>query len=268
MFPYFFYQNLHKKGATPKDPRVDTAKATDFGIGFEAKMDAEVAPLVAFNSGEAQLARPKDQGATVDIVCCSTEGQALRSSCRAPRATVCPAEVPPSRASVAVRGQRAVQIVSNPVYDEPARTPESMPHSYRPSISAKGPVPVPVGRRVQVGAEEEEDSEETCSETYMTNAKSRQSLPAPGSVGEQCGCTVQSMAPKRNVQYDPVEASRRKTVAAEALGVTKTAGRKTVTQAFRKHVLKHHPDKGGNTVDFQAINAAYSNLTTATDDRE
>ena len=35
MFPYLFYQNLHKKGATPKDPRVDTAKATDFGIGFE-----------------------------------------------------------------------------------------------------------------------------------------------------------------------------------------------------------------------------------------
>lgn len=35
MFPYFFYQNLHKKGATSKDPHVDTAKATDFGIGFE-----------------------------------------------------------------------------------------------------------------------------------------------------------------------------------------------------------------------------------------
>jgi len=65
-----------------------------------------------------------------------------------------------------------------------------------------------------------------------------------------------------------VEAARRKTVAAEALGVKKTAGRKTVTQAFRKHVLKHHPDKGGNTVAFQAINAAYNNLKTTNDDRE
>jgi len=26
----------------------------------------------------------------------------------------------------------------------------------------------------------------------------------------------------------------------------------SLLQAFRKHVLKHHPDKGGNTVDFQA----------------
>eukprot|EP00439_Symbiodinium_sp_Y106_P066951 s51_g11.t1 len=128
-------------------------------------------------------------------------------------------------------------------HDAPAYRPISAPHSYRPSTSAEGPVA--------------EESEETASETFVTNAGTSR-----GSVVAQ----VQTQGPKLRPSYDPLEAARRKTVAAEALGVRKTAGRKTVTQAFRKQVLAHHPDKGGSTVDFQAINAAYGRMKVASDD--
>lgn len=236
----------------------------DFGIGCEASA-AQVGTLgsrsargYSMMSEGGSLARPVNQGATVDIVCCTSDevppleaprsarpSSCLRSSCRASHAEV-PFEVP--------RSQRAVQILSNPVYDEPLE-PEGLPHSYRPSTSAQGPVPVPFQRQV------DEDSQSTCSETYMTNMPS---LPSQQR-SSVAGCTVQSLAAPSS--YDPIQTARRKTVAAEALGVQKTAGRKTVTQAFRKRVLEHHPDKGGNTVTFQALNAAYSNLT-RTDDRE
>jgi len=183
----------------------------------------------------------------------------------------------------------SVQIITQPDYygeDETELSPDwstpiSAPHSYRPSTSAEGPVAVPVGTSAATSSRPsrgkawlalecpptwangdvhryaEEESEETASETFVTNAGTSR-----GSVVAQ----VQTQGPKLRPSYDPLEAARRKTVAAEALGVRKTAGRKTVTQAFRKQVLAHHPDKGGSTVDFQAINAAYGRMKVASDD--
>jgi len=92
-------------------------QAMDFGIGCQVQMEAEVAPALG-TLGQAQMARPINQGATVDIVCCSTEGQAVpgceaaRSSYSAPvRASVSSTVSP--RASTR-RGERAVQINSTP----------------------------------------------------------------------------------------------------------------------------------------------------------
>jgi len=45
-----------------------------------------------------------------------------------------------------------------------------------------------------------------------------------------------------------------------ALGVPKTATAAEIKQAFRKLASQHHPDKGGDTAKFQAIQAAYAVL--------
>lgn len=45
-----------------------------------------------------------------------------------------------------------------------------------------------------------------------------------------------------------------------ALGVPKTASQPEIKQAFRKLASQHHPDKGGDTAKFQAIQAAYAVL--------
>jgi curved DNA-binding protein len=45
-----------------------------------------------------------------------------------------------------------------------------------------------------------------------------------------------------------------------ALGVPKTASAAEIKQAFRKLASQHHPDKGGDTAKFQAIQAAYATL--------
>ena len=45
-----------------------------------------------------------------------------------------------------------------------------------------------------------------------------------------------------------------------ALGVPKTATATEIKQAFRKLASQHHPDKGGDTAKFQAIQAAYAVL--------
>eukprot|EP00434_Breviolum_minutum_P020109 symbB.v1.2.017732.t3/scaffold1366.1/size123243/8 len=77
-------------------------QAMDFGIGCQVQMDAEVFAPALGTLGQAQMARPINQGATVDIVCCSTEGQvsvpvpAVRSSYSAPvRASVSSTVSPP-----------------------------------------------------------------------------------------------------------------------------------------------------------------------------
>ena len=45
-----------------------------------------------------------------------------------------------------------------------------------------------------------------------------------------------------------------------ALGVTKTATSDEIKRAFRKLASQHHPDKGGDTQKFQAIQEAYATL--------
>ena len=45
-----------------------------------------------------------------------------------------------------------------------------------------------------------------------------------------------------------------------ALGVPRTATTAEIKQAFRKLASQHHPDKGGDTAKFQAIQAAYAVL--------
>jgi DnaJ-class molecular chaperone len=44
------------------------------------------------------------------------------------------------------------------------------------------------------------------------------------------------------------------------LGVTRTATPDEIKRAFRKLASQHHPDKGGDTVKFQEIQAAYDTL--------
>jgi hypothetical protein len=56
------------------------------------------------------------------------------------------------------------------------------------------------------------------------------------------------------------EVSKRRTLAARALGVSKDASRKTVAKAFRDKARVYHPDKGGDTDDFKLVNVAYKRL--------
>ena len=44
------------------------------------------------------------------------------------------------------------------------------------------------------------------------------------------------------------------------LGVPRTATAADIKQAFRRLASQHHPDKGGDTAKFQAIQAAYATL--------
>lgn len=46
----------------------------------------------------------------------------------------------------------------------------------------------------------------------------------------------------------------------KTLGVTKTAAQDEIKSAYRKLASKHHPDKGGNTSEFQKIQTAYDTL--------
>ena len=47
----------------------------------------------------------------------------------------------------------------------------------------------------------------------------------------------------------------------EVLGVSPTASRPEVTEAFRRFAFRHHPDRGGDAVRFQAGVDAYHRLT-------
>ena len=47
----------------------------------------------------------------------------------------------------------------------------------------------------------------------------------------------------------------------ETLGVRPGAGRREVTEAFRRYALRHHPDRGGDPARFQAGVDAYRRLT-------
>lgn len=56
------------------------------------------------------------------------------------------------------------------------------------------------------------------------------------------------------------DVARRPTLAAKALNVSKTAGRRTIAGAFRQGAKSHHPDKGGQKEDFQVLREAYTRL--------
>jgi hypothetical protein len=60
--------------------------------------------------------------------------------------------------------------------------------------------------------------------------------------------------------YSVNDVARRSTLAAQALGVSKSAHRRTVAGAFYKGARKHHPDKGGDKEDFQVLREAYARL--------
>ena len=47
----------------------------------------------------------------------------------------------------------------------------------------------------------------------------------------------------------------------QILGVDKSADDSTIKKAYRKLVVKHHPDKGGNADTFSAISEAYDILS-------
>ena len=46
------------------------------------------------------------------------------------------------------------------------------------------------------------------------------------------------------------------------LGVAEDADQDTIKRAYRKLASQHHPDKGGDTAQFQAIQAAYAAIET------
>jgi curved DNA-binding protein CbpA len=54
-----------------------------------------------------------------------------------------------------------------------------------------------------------------------------------------------------------------RTEAYKVLEVAPGTTKDELKKAYRKLAFKHHPDKGGNTNDFQKINNAYSLLTSS-----
>lgn len=47
----------------------------------------------------------------------------------------------------------------------------------------------------------------------------------------------------------------------DILNISKTASKEEIKKAYRKASLKHHPDRGGNTEEFQKVNRAYEVLS-------
>jgi len=99
-----------------------------------------------------------------------------------------------------------------------------------------------------------------------TTPEPRDRLQRPSTTPEprdrvQSTASQMPMGPSLSHQFQQKDVVGRPTIAAQALGVSKDAGRKTVTKAFREGARQLHPDKGGNTEDMQILNAAYQKLT-------
>lgn len=48
----------------------------------------------------------------------------------------------------------------------------------------------------------------------------------------------------------------------DVLGVRRDASREELAAAYRRHALRHHPDRGGDRATFEAGAAAYRRLAT------
>eukprot|EP00933_Yihiella_yeosuensis_P080708 TRINITY_DN94177_c0_g1_i1.p1 TRINITY_DN94177_c0_g1~~TRINITY_DN94177_c0_g1_i1.p1 ORF type:complete len:590 (+),score=113.25 TRINITY_DN94177_c0_g1_i1:105-1772(+) len=172
------------------------------------------------------------------------------------------------------------------------RLPQNHPTSFRPSTTAEGPVAVPIhGSTVSrtslqvspvpplaleyaVASSHQDDNMKRFSVHHVFQNEESES-----DVTEADDGVAESEPIDWDTHYDESRPSkhlsteevlRRRTLAAKALGVSRNAGRKTVAQAFRGHAKVHHPDKGGQTEDFQVVNAAYTSLIQqrTLDDRE
>jgi len=100
--------------------------------------------------------------------------------------------------------------------------------------------------------EEEQEEDNSQKQTNMGQSPSQerlrsQSVPMvpPQSIGQQ---------------FSAQQVGRRSSAAAQALGVKKGAGKKTITTAFRQGARVMHPDKGGDKDDFQVLNEAFQKL--------
>mmetsp|Transcript_52818 Transcript_52818/g.123551 ORF Transcript_52818/g.123551 Transcript_52818/m.123551 type:complete len:515 (+) Transcript_52818:94-1638(+) len=128
-------------------------------------------------------------------------------------------------------------------------------HTFRPP-----PTPMSPESLRPPGAPEPEPPQEEGSTTDAESEQSTQTQPSsawppaqPESPGPESNDSRHGLAHR----FAREEVARRATIAAQALGVKKTAGRKTVAHAFRDAARVLHPDKGGSTADFQVINEAY-----------
>lgn len=141
--------------------------------------------------------------------------------------------------------------------------PKTAPQSFRPSLTAEGPVSIPVTTELFQAAyerkasvahddsyddEDVEEDEEESTDEILRATNGNQMTPA--------------------LFGEPDEVAKRRTLATQALGVNRDAGRRTVTKAFRSHVRSHHPDKGGDPKNFQVLHAAYSSLCSRKSDCE
>lgn len=65
---------------------------------------------------------------------------------------------------------------------------------------------------------------------------------------------------KAQARVDEVFAERPSTSAHGVLGVSSTASQDEIKAAYRRLAMKHHPDRGGSTDEFQKIKTAYEQL--------
>lgn len=123
--------------------------------------------------------------------------------------------------------------------------------SLEPHLQVRNPTHFAQVQADPHGEEEEEEEESEEEEEEADEVEASQELELIGPV------------PGLSSKVTTAEVSKRRTIAAQALGVPKTAGRKTVVAAFRKGAKELHPDKGGCTEDFQVLNEAYILLNKA-----